>query len=130
MNINKVKFLVDENNRVVVATIKHIRHDAIHEFNNKFLIHAGSDFYFDIGSDKCQKFLMPYSLKAIAHCHPDDTFDVEKGKKIALDRLIDKYHDSLDRHVLNIASAFDKALCHVDEYFDKRYNMEDVNEVD
>ena len=82
MELSKVKFMVDEKNRVVTATIRDISSDAIKTFNKKFVIHAGNDFNLSIDSDKYQKFMMPDYLKVVVHCHPDDTFDEKIGKRI------------------------------------------------
>lgn len=117
MELSKVKFMVDEKNRVVTATIRDISSDAIKTFNKKFLIHAGNDFNLSINSDKYQKFMMPDYLKVVVHCHPDDTFDEKIGKRIASDRLIDKYHSSLNKHMLNIADAVYKCLYGDNGYF-------------
>lgn len=120
MKLENVEFKVIPEHRIVVAQISGIRYDAIETFNYKFLPHAASGFlvnsYFCHGD---QRFYMPYSLKAVARCHPDDVFDVEKGKKIALDKLIDKYHISLDKHLMNIRKAMNRCLDNMDIYFEK-----------
>ena len=118
MKIENVEYKVIEDKRIVVATIKDIRHDAINTFNEKFLAHATSRIclytsWFD------QKFLMPYSMKAVARCMPNDPFSVEEGKKVALKKLSEKYNRSLDRHLLHISKAMKKCLDNMDVYFTK-----------
>ncbi len=44
----------------------------------------------------------------VAKCHPDDTFDVEKGKLVARDRLCHKWIKFKDRVVLQVIKDMDK----------------------
>ena len=114
MKNENVEFKVIEDKRVVIATIKGIAFDAIHVFNDKFMAHATSSLR--VSSYYDQKFMMPYSLKAVARCLPDDNFDVEEGKKIALKKLTEKYNNSLDRHLKHIYDSFDKCLDNMENY--------------
>ena len=118
MKIENVEYKVIEDKRVVVASIRGISFDAINVFNNKFLAHATSHLDLVSAWDN-QKFMMPYSMKAIARCIPDDEFSVEKGKQIALKKLSEKYNRSLDRHLMHIANAMKKCLDNMDVYFTK-----------
>lgn len=108
MKHEKVEFKVIEDKQIVVAMIKDIQYDAVHAFNNKFLPHANSDMYMNCFYN--EKFFMPHALKAVARCHPDDEFSVEKGKQIALKKLTEKYNASLDRHLGHIYKHLDKCL--------------------
>ena len=109
MNHNRVTYKVIPEHRVVIAEIDSTDFDALREFNDKYLAHSTSALRLRV--DKYdEKFLMPHSFKAVARCHPDDEFDVEKGKRIALDRLADKYTASLNKHLNNYIRAIDEAL--------------------
>lgn len=118
MNIDRVEFKVDPANRVVIATIRDIGYDAVKCFDYKFLPHAANNFSF-FSSGNNQKFFMPCSLKAVAHCHPEDKFDAEIGKKIALNKLVEKYNNSLDKHLRNIYFAMNKCLDNMNIYLKK-----------
>lgn len=124
MNNNNVEFKVIEDQRVVVATIKGITFDAINVFNNKFMAHATSSLILEDAWSKTrnQKFYMPYSMKAVARCIPDDEFSVEKGKQIALKKLTEKYNNSLDRHLKHISDSMKKCIDNMDVYL-KRHKM-------
>lgn len=121
MKLDNVKYKVIEDMRIVIATIKGIKSDAVRTFNNRFLAHSTSDI--EINCWDNQRFMMPYSMKAVARCSPEDEFDVEKGKKIALKKLSEKYNRSLDKHLLNIFLEFVGCLDNMDEYFQKRFNV-------
>ena len=115
MKNENVEFKVIEDKRVVIATIKNIQNDAVNAFNDKFVAHATSSLW--IGANWCdQKFMMPYALKAVARCLPEDEFSVEEGKKVALKKLTEKYNNSLDRHLKHIYDAFYKCLDNMEGY--------------
>lgn len=117
MKHDNVEYKVIPEKQIVTATIKGIQNDPIHVFNDRFMAHATSDI--EIGAWWNQKFMMPYSMKAVARCIPDDEFSVEKGKQIALKKLSEKYNRSLDRHLMHIANAMKKCLDNMDVYFTK-----------
>lgn len=118
MKTECVEYKVIKDKRIVVASIKGISNDAIHVFNDKFLAHATSDLNIEAFWPN-QKFFMPYSMKAVARCIPDDEFSVEKGKQIALKKLSEKYNASLDRHLMHISKAMKKCLDNMDVYLEK-----------
>ena len=80
-----INYNVDEKNGIVEATISGCENDVINSVN-KALRAAG---FCKLNVD-CLK--IPDSFKAKAKCHPEDTFDVEVGKALAKQRLLDKYH--------------------------------------
>ena len=114
MKNRNVEFKVIEDKRIVIATIKGIEYDPIRVFNKKFIAHSSSDL--ELSAWRNQKFHMPYSMKAVARCCPDDEFDVEKGKQIALKKLTEKYNNSLDKHMYHIANAMKKSLEKTESY--------------
>lgn len=117
MDLNKVEYKVMPEHRVVIATIRNITYDPEHIFNDKFMPHASSKMYMNLIYN--QKFCMPDALKAVARCHPEDEFDAEKGKAIALNKLVEKYNESLDRHLYHIATSMRKCLDNMDTYLKK-----------
>lgn len=101
---------------VIKATIKDCRLDAINVLNDKFIAHSTSCLY--VGANKFDdRYLMPYSFTAIAKCSPEDEFDVERGKQIALSRLSEKYEKSLNKRLARFMLNLDKSLQKMDEYF-------------
>jgi hydroxymethylpyrimidine pyrophosphatase-like HAD family hydrolase len=118
MNHNRVEYKVIPENRVVIATIKNTSGDALREFNKKFLSNATADLM--LMAHTSEKFRMKNSYKSVARCHPEDVFDENKGKAIALKKLSEKYNKSLDKRLAHIMVAFDKTLETMDKYFEGR----------
>lgn len=116
MNNNRVIFKVFPEHRIVKAEINDCMFDAINEFNRKFLAHSTSSLALSTFYCRGEKFLMPNTYSVVVRCHPDDEFDEEKGKRLALDRLADKYTKSLNKHLDNILISLDKSLERLAEY--------------
>ena len=116
MNNNRVIFKVFPEHRVIKAEINDCMFDAINEFNRKFLAHSTSSLALSTFYCRGEKFLMPNTYSVVVRCHPDDEFDEEKGKRLALDRLADKYTKSLNKHLDNILISLDKSLERLAEY--------------
>ena len=116
MNNNRVIFKVFPEHRVIKAEINDCMFDAINEFNRKFLAHSTSSLALSTFFCRGEKFLMPNTYSVVVRCHPDDEFDEEKGKRLALDRLADKYTNSLNKHLDNILISLDKSLERLAEY--------------
>ena len=116
MNNNRVIFKVIPEHRIVKAEINDCEFDAISEFNRKFLAHSTSSLTLAPATSYDEKFMMPNTYSVVVRCHPDDEFDEEKGKRLALDRLADKYTKSLNKHLDNILISLDKSLERLAEY--------------
>lgn len=119
MDNTRVEYKVIPEKGIVIAKIGGTYWDAMEAFNRKFLSTSTSSLEINnFGRD--EKFCMPYMFKAVARCHPEDIFDEEKGKRIALNKLSEKYNRSLDKHLANIMLALDKTLKNMDHYFEGR----------
>ena len=88
-----IQYRVDEKNRVVVATANF--EDEIERlFEKKVgvpICEFYGNLYFNINKKCFRRF-----TRVIARCHPDDTFDVEVGKKICRQKLKDKFYKQLN----------------------------------
>ena len=82
-----VKYNVISGQRKVVATITGCSGDAIN------LIRKRSGGLLDV--DEAESFRMKNKYTASAICHAEDVFDVEVGKKLALERVLIKYNKDL-----------------------------------
>ena len=121
MDKRKVSYFVDENNGVVVATINNCIYDAVDFINKKFIKGVRSCLYFDSMCRNGERYCMQDTYKAIAKCNKDeDTFDAEFGKRLALGRLTDKYHKSLNKRIHNFIEDLDKVLDDAEDYLNKR----------
>ena len=120
MNNNRVIFKVFPEHRVIKAEINDCEFDAIYEFNRKFLAHSTSSLALSTFYCQDEKFIMPNTFSVVVRCHPDDKFDEEKGKCLALNRLADKYTKSLNKHLENILNAIDESLYELANHLYKR----------
>ena len=116
MNNNRVIFKVFPEHRVIKAEINDCEFDAIYEFNRRFLAHSTPSLTLSACHRRNEKFIMPNTFSVVVRCHPDDKFDEEKGKRLALNRLADKYTKSLNKHLENILNAIDESLYELANY--------------
>lgn len=124
MNKEKVTYKVFPENRVVVAEIHGCAFDAQSVVNDIINNTTSSIGVIAYGMD--ERFIMNNFFKATAHCHPDDVFDVEVGKKIALKKLTEAYHRSLNKHVANYMKYLYGIADNMKDYLTKRHYMEEV----
>lgn len=122
MNKNRVKYVVLPERREVKAIIDDCAFDAIQMINNRFLptITDGLMITTLYDTKNKEKFLMRDTYTAVAHCHPDDEFNIEIGKKVAYEKLCDKYHDSLNRHLDHIAYRLARGAFAISDYLIER----------
>ena len=129
MDHSRVKYVVDEANRVVVAEIEGVDLDAQAKLNNKIIpvvssklkVHSISKGSWDPWGDSVtDEFIMPYKLRAVARCHPEDTWDIEKGKQIALKKLDEKYEAAINKRINNFANVLSSAVLAIDEYLENK----------
>ena len=120
MNNNRVIFKVFPEHRIIKAEINDCEFDAIYEFNRKFLAHSTPSLSLSACHRRNEKFIMPNTFSVVVRCHPDDKFDEEKGKRLALNRLADKYTKSLNKHLENILNAIDESLYELANHLYKR----------
>ena len=119
MNKDRVIYKVFPENRVVVAEIHDCGWDAQKVINTLADNVSASLF---VAADRFdERFIMNYCYKATARCHPDDEFDVEVGKKIALRKLTEIYHRSLYKHVDNYMKYLSTAAENVQAYLNRKH---------
>ena len=87
-----IKYFVNEEKRQVIGLLNNTKWDAIKKIHNMMY---GTDFWLS----NCNKYMLPREFKVIVQCDPSDEFDVEVGKKIAKQRILDRYYASLDKRV-------------------------------
>jgi hypothetical protein len=52
-----------------------------------------------LGIENSKKYMMPSIFKVSTVCDPEDEYNVEEGKKIAKEKLMKHYHESIDRRI-------------------------------
>lgn len=87
-----IKYFVNEEKRQVIGLLENTRWDAYNKISKMI---RDTDFCV-APSDK---YMMPAEFKAIVQCDPTDEFSVEEGKKIAKQRILDRYYPALHKRV-------------------------------
>ena len=119
MNNNRVNYVTDENNGVVVAEIDGCYSDAEVMMNTKFIpcVTSGMTIYNSVSS----KFDMNRKYKAVAKLHPEDEWNEQRGKAIACDRLTETYHHSMNKRLAKYADDFRKIADNIEKYLNDRH---------
>lgn len=121
MKIDRVKF-EEFPGGIVKASVSNCRYDALDKINSKFIATATSALNLDCHtwSKAGKNYLMNNTYVAIARCAPDDEYDFEMGKKIAMKKLNDKYHHSMDRRISRFENDMNKVMESLSQYFQYR----------
>ena len=98
-----IRYIVNENDRIVIAIIDNCMRDAIKAAN----AWTGSDCWnsrnrIDVHVDYDKKYLIPDKFTGIARCSIEDEWNEDIGKKIARERVLNKYHKSLNKAIRKI----------------------------
>lgn len=112
MNTNNVEYRVYAEKGIVIAMIRPNSNEALEEFNNKYMAQStsGIELGFNWWNSTFMHFAMPNKLTAVAKCHPEDTFDEELGKRIALNKLRKKYNTSKNKRLYKMLECLHKAV--------------------
>lgn len=134
-NSAMIKYDVNEETKVVVASVEGIAYDAVNTMlkalrrqniitTESFMV-IESDESADIRKSKftemhstvCKKYLLPNELKSEAHYDPQDPneFSIERGKQIARRRLYDAYNKVFKRTLNEIIAS---VVCAVNDMDD------------
>lgn len=113
-----VQYNVDEKNRVVTASIHGTQLDCYRTVHKVL----GSKYQLSGRIEKA--CLMPNVFEGVAHCHPDDTFDADIGKRIALSRLLKQYHKSRRKAYIKAHDFLLEAAQVMESEFENRFQCE------
>ena len=134
-NSAMIKYDVNEETKVVVASVEGIAYDAINTMmktlrrqniiaTESFMVIETDESddirkskFTEIHSTVCKKYLLPNELKSEAHYDPQDPneFSVERGKQIARRRLYDAYNKVFKRALNEIIAS---VVCAVNDMDD------------
>ena len=93
-----IKYFVSEKDRKVVAVLENTRWDA---YNKICKMVRDTDFCV---APK-EKYMMHSAYRAVITCDERDEFDVETGKKIAKERVLEHYYAALDKRIDEFKNA-------------------------
>jgi hypothetical protein len=95
-----IKYFINEEKRQVIGLLENTRWDAFNKINKMVR-----------DTDMCivpnEKYMMPHEFRVVVQCDERDEFNPEIGKKIAKQRILDRYYPALDKRVNKF---FDAAL--------------------
>lgn len=134
-NSAMIKYDVNEETKVVVASVEGIAYDAVNTMlkalrrqniiaTESFMVIESDDSadirkskFTEMHSTVCKKYLLPNELKSEAHYDPQDPneFSVERGKQIARRRLYDAYNKVFKRALNEIIAS---VVCAVNDMDD------------
>ena len=123
MDIYRIEYTVIKDKGIVRASISDCCYDAFAEFDNKFLSPSTSHLIL-CASGYHEKFIMPYKFSAVAKLHPEDEWDEDVGKRIALKKLTERYNHSLDKHIKNMYNALFETLSKTEIYLNDRHLLD------
>ena len=89
---NMIKYFINEEKRQVIGLLEDTQWDAINKISKMML-----DTNFCLCAGK--KYMMPHEFRAVVTCDPSDEFDAEVGKRIAKQRILDRYYVALDKRI-------------------------------
>lgn len=101
-----IKYFVNEEKRQVIGVLSNCQWDAIRKIDKMI---ADTEFCFCPG----EKYMMPSEFRAVVQCDERDEFDTEVGKRIAKERILDRYYPALDKRVnkfFDAAMAFNEKV--------------------
>ena len=98
---SKVTYYINEDKKTVVCKLEGCKWDVA----DWAAQHSRMFYAFELPT-YVDKYTINDTYKAKATCHPEDTWDVEKGKRIALCKVLKKYYEAKDRMMDKIAKEF------------------------
>lgn len=87
-----IKYFVNEEKKQVIGLLENTRWDAVNKISKMM---RDTDFCV-VPSNKYQ---MPNEFRTVVQCDERDPFDPEVGKKIAKQRILDRYYPALHKRV-------------------------------
>lgn len=119
MDIKRVKYVVVKDKGIVRAIISDCEYDAFDVFHRKLMLPSTHHLALYKNGEH-EKFIMPYQFSAVAKLHPEDEWNEEIGKKIALKKLSEQYNRSLDKHIANMYNALSSVMEKTKVYLEER----------
>lgn len=97
-----IRYMVDETKGIVMATLNNCKYNAIDTANNWTGCRRIDRRNVETRINENKKYLIPNKFIGVAQCSPEDEWNEEVGKQIARDRLLNKYHNSLNKALKKI----------------------------
>lgn len=120
-----VQYLIDEDNRIVNAILYCSYRDPQMLFDKvvKNYIKGNGVGPVAVGWDNEKYYINDYYM-GTAKCHPDDTFDIDFGKKLALARAKQKYQRAVCKTIFNMHNYVCKLYKAILDFSMKHYRKD------
>ena len=125
--LDNIKYIVDQQNRTVKAILEDCSLgaiDALCRCNNGKPAIAYND------TEALELLMLPDKLVAVTKCHPDDKFDIARGKSIAKKRLCEKFDRYRTRAWNKYHTLLMKRLRATSRCIERHYHEPSCNEGD
>ena len=125
-NGKRVRYIIDEEEKTVVAVLYAESDNALTMFDSMLLRMLDgnqggpvcpNDFMFSKKNYRLNRNI----YRGKARCHPNDTFDVEFGKRLALLRAQVKYHMAIEKKLSDIWCFMDDLHDNFEKVMNKHY---------
>ena len=100
----RMQHFVNEDKKIVTTVLSGTENDALRMLM-KLNAGDGFDDYISVWAH-CS--YMSDKFVGIAKCHPDDDFDIQKGIELSKIRALNKYHNALQKELMNFANKMDQ----------------------
>ena len=104
--MSDIKFVVNEEKKIVICKLENCKEIAC----NRLLKYAPSIFY---SWDLCK---IPDVFSGVARCAPEDEFDVEYGKKLALIRAKRKRGQAINKSLRKAVRMMEREIMDIKKY--------------
>lgn len=124
-NGGNIMYIVDEDNRIVNAILYCSYRDPQMLFDKvvKNYIKGNGNGPVAVGWDNDKYYINDYYVGK-AKCHPDDTFDVEFGKRLALARAKQKYQRAVNKSIYAMHKYVYKLYSTINDFSMKHYRKD------
>lgn len=98
-----IKYIHVPEQKKCVAVLENTKYDAVHKIAK--IIGQTKSLCFNPS-----KYTLSNSYRAVVVCHPEDSYDPQKGEKIAKAKLLDRYYAALDAKCDKFAEDLNAAM--------------------
>lgn len=123
---NELQYVINEEKKTVTCIAWECENDLIEYFLKK----SSDSFTLDTLVQNYEKLLLSPKYVGTAKCSPEDTFDVEIGKKIARAKMREKYTfdklkviDNFEDRMFSLCRLFDDSFDAVMDSYDRNADI-------
>lgn len=92
-----VKYVTIKDKKQTIAILSDTKYDAVHRIDK---LCGRNRLCAIVFNTDVEKYYMPNQFKTTVTCVGDDVFDVEEGKRIAKEKLMRNYRNSLNKRIV------------------------------